>query len=121
MSMEMFYPTAISYQIVEISYHSGNSCVFVIPFPWVVIKSVTLELLADLGALGNYPGSPFLPSDSEILLDSPENEDIGNGVCIYYNILSLLTDFSRFSSLTIQWWSHRKSLTFDGCLDTYVK
>lgn len=93
MSMEMFYPTAISYQIVEISYHSGNSCVFVIPFPWVVIKSVTLELLADLGALGNYPGSPFLPSDSEILLDSPENEDIGNGVCIYYNILSLLTDF----------------------------
>jgi hypothetical protein len=32
---------------------------------------------ADLGALGNYPGSPFLPSDSEILLDSPEQEDIG--------------------------------------------
>lgn len=33
--------------------------------------------IADLGALGNYPGSPFLPSDSEILLDSPEQEDIG--------------------------------------------
>lgn len=32
---------------------------------------------ADLGALGNYPGSPFLPSDSDILLDSPENEDLG--------------------------------------------
>lgn len=32
---------------------------------------------ADLGPLGNYPGSPFLPSDSEILLDSPEQEDIG--------------------------------------------
>lgn len=77
MSMEIFYPAAISYQIVEISYHYGNSCVFVIPFPWVVIKSFTLELFADLGALGNYPGSPFLPSDSEILLDSPENEDIG--------------------------------------------
>ena len=36
---------------------------------------------ADLGALGNYPGSPFLPSDSEILLDSPEQEDIGNENC----------------------------------------
>lgn len=36
---------------------------------------------ADLGALGNYPGSPFLPSDSEILLDSPEPEDIGNRNC----------------------------------------
>lgn len=27
--------------------------------------------------LGNYTGSPFLPSDSEILLDSPDQEDIG--------------------------------------------
>ncbi|OMP08621.1 hypothetical protein COLO4_06296 [Corchorus olitorius] len=35
-----------------------------------------LSNLGDLGALGNYPGSPFLPSDSEILLDSPEQEDI---------------------------------------------
>ncbi|GLU00804.1 hypothetical protein SLE2022_181460 [Rubroshorea leprosula] len=35
-----------------------------------------LSNLGDLGALGNYPGSPFLPSDSEILLDSPEPEDI---------------------------------------------
>lgn len=33
--------------------------------------------MADLGALGNYTGSPFLPSDSDILLDSPEQEDIG--------------------------------------------
>lgn len=33
--------------------------------------------VADLGALGNYPGSPFLPSDSDILLDSPEQDDIG--------------------------------------------
>ncbi|GMP43777.1 hypothetical protein CsSME_00013011 [Camellia sinensis var. sinensis] len=32
--------------------------------------------MPDLGALGNYPGSPFLPSDSDILLDSPEQEDI---------------------------------------------
>ncbi|XP_038986230.1 uncharacterized protein LOC103706913 isoform X2 [Phoenix dactylifera] len=32
--------------------------------------------LRDLGALGSYTGSPFLPSDSDILLDSPEQEDI---------------------------------------------
>ena len=37
-----------------------------------------MELFADLGALGNYPGSPFLASDSDILLDSPEQDDIGN-------------------------------------------
>ncbi|GLT27763.1 hypothetical protein SLA2020_027370 [Shorea laevis] len=41
-----------------------------------------LSNLGDLGALGNYPGSPFLPSDSEILLDSSEQEDIGNRHCI---------------------------------------
>ncbi|XWS35890.1 hypothetical protein CRYUN_Cryun20dG0035700 [Craigia yunnanensis] len=35
-----------------------------------------LSNLGDLGALGNYPGSPFLPPDSEILLDSSEQEDI---------------------------------------------
>ncbi|THU60662.1 hypothetical protein C4D60_Mb07t15150 [Musa balbisiana] len=32
----------------------------------------------DLGVLGDYDGSPFLPSDSDILLDSPEQDDIGN-------------------------------------------
>ncbi|CAK7348729.1 unnamed protein product [Dovyalis caffra] len=42
------------------------------------LSDLTTDLsnLEDLGALGNYPGSPFLPSNSEILLDSPENEDI---------------------------------------------
>ncbi|KAF2315218.1 hypothetical protein P3X46_014863 [Hevea brasiliensis] len=42
------------------------------------LSDLTADLsnLGDLGALGNYPGSPFLPSDSEILLDSPEHEDI---------------------------------------------
>lgn len=39
--------------------------------------SVASKMLSDLGALGNYDGSPFLPSDSDILLDSPEPEDIG--------------------------------------------
>ncbi|KAL2536344.1 hypothetical protein Fot_17735 [Forsythia ovata] len=45
--------------------------------PWNFSLS---DLTADLsnlgGALGNYDGSPFLPSDSDILLDSPEPEDI---------------------------------------------
>lgn len=33
--------------------------------------------VGDLEALGDYTGSPFLPSDSEILLDSTDQEDIG--------------------------------------------
>lgn len=41
---------------------------------------MAVGIVTDLGALGNYSGSPFLPSDSEILLDSPEQEDIGNEV-----------------------------------------
>ncbi|EEF39078.1 conserved hypothetical protein [Ricinus communis] len=53
--------------------NSGNNC----------------SRFADLGALGNYPGSPFLPSDSEILLDSPEHEDIGN-VNYIYGILTCI-------------------------------
>ncbi|CAI9768821.1 unnamed protein product [Fraxinus pennsylvanica] len=47
--------------------------------PWnFSLSDLTADLsnLGDLGALGNYPGSPFLPSDSDILLDSPEHDDI---------------------------------------------
>ncbi|XP_038683207.1 uncharacterized protein LOC119983599 isoform X1 [Tripterygium wilfordii] len=47
--------------------------------PWnFSLSDLTADLsnLGDLGALGNYPGSPFLPSDSEILLDSSEPEDM---------------------------------------------
>ncbi|XP_073270632.1 uncharacterized protein [Primulina huaijiensis] len=47
--------------------------------PWnFSLSDLTADLsnLGDLGALGNYSGSPFLPSDSDILLDSPEQEDI---------------------------------------------
>lgn len=33
---------------------------------------------ADLDVLENYTGTPFLPSDSDILLDSPDQDDIGN-------------------------------------------
>ncbi|EYU32230.1 hypothetical protein ABFS82_02G173600 [Erythranthe guttata] len=47
--------------------------------PWnFSLSDLTADLsnLGDLGALGNYPGSPILPSDSDILLDSPEQEDI---------------------------------------------
>ncbi|KAL6311560.1 hypothetical protein AAG906_025880 [Vitis piasezkii] len=49
------------------------------PIPWnFSLSDLTADLsnLGDLGALGNYPGSPFLGSDSDILLDSPEQEDI---------------------------------------------
>ncbi|XP_064940644.1 uncharacterized protein LOC135594163 [Musa acuminata AAA Group] len=35
-----------------------------------------LTNLEDLGALGDYTGSPFLSSDSDILLDSPNQNDI---------------------------------------------
>ncbi|GAB2291098.1 hypothetical protein Dimus_025353 [Dionaea muscipula] len=48
-------------------------------FPWnFSLSDLTADLsnLADLGSLGNYPGSPFLASDSDILLDSPDQEDI---------------------------------------------
>lgn len=47
--------------------------------PWnFSLSDLTADLpnLGDLGPLGNYPGSPFLHSDSDILLDSPDNEDI---------------------------------------------
>ncbi|XP_020213626.1 uncharacterized protein LOC109797883 [Cajanus cajan] len=35
-----------------------------------------LSNLGDLGALGNYPGSPFMHSDSNILLESSDQKDI---------------------------------------------
>ncbi|XP_073027977.1 uncharacterized protein [Primulina eburnea] len=47
--------------------------------PWnFSLSDLTADLsnLEDLGALGNYPGSPFLASDSDILLDSAEQDDI---------------------------------------------
>ncbi|XP_020577308.1 uncharacterized protein LOC110022608 isoform X2 [Phalaenopsis equestris] len=42
------------------------------------LSDLTADLtnLEDLGPLGDYTGSPFLPSDSDILLDSPEQDDI---------------------------------------------
>ncbi|KAF3328609.1 hypothetical protein FCM35_KLT05687 [Carex littledalei] len=42
------------------------------------LSDLTADLtsLGDLGALENYTGTPFLPSDSDILLDSPEQDDI---------------------------------------------
>ncbi|KAK1406962.1 hypothetical protein QVD17_38572 [Tagetes erecta] len=57
---------------------NGNSSSFS-QIPWnFSLSDLTADLsnLGDLGALGNYPGSPFLPSDSDILLDSPEHDDI---------------------------------------------
>ncbi|KAL5228412.1 hypothetical protein ABZP36_016677 [Zizania latifolia] len=42
------------------------------------LSDLTADLtsLGDLEALENYTGTPFLPSDSDILLDSPEQNDI---------------------------------------------
>lgn len=41
------------------------------------LSELTTDLanLGDLGALEDYTGSPFLPSDSDILLNSPERDD----------------------------------------------
>ncbi|OVA11431.1 Conserved hypothetical protein CHP01589 [Macleaya cordata] len=47
--------------------------------PWnFSLSDLTADLsnLGDLGDLGNFPGSAFLPSDSDLLLDSPEHDDI---------------------------------------------
>ncbi|GMH17306.1 hypothetical protein Nepgr_019147 [Nepenthes gracilis] len=58
---------------------AGNSRDSLAQIPWnFSLSDLTADLstLEDLGPLGNYPGSPFLPSDSDILLDSPEQEDI---------------------------------------------
>ncbi|PKU72730.1 hypothetical protein MA16_Dca007450 [Dendrobium catenatum] len=41
-----------------------------------ILGSRSYTLATDLGPLGDYSGSPFLPSDSDILLDSPEQDDI---------------------------------------------
>ncbi|KAF6983067.1 hypothetical protein CFC21_001354, partial [Triticum aestivum] len=38
--------------------------------------SADLTNLGDLAALENYAGNPFMPSDSDILLDSTEHDDI---------------------------------------------
>lgn len=58
---------------------------------------MALGIVTDLGALGNHPGSPFLPSDSEIMLGSSEHEDIGNGVSKYIFTLIpvLVNSFKR--------------------------
>ncbi|XP_074273151.1 uncharacterized protein LOC141596802 [Silene latifolia] len=59
--------------------HSKDSLRSLAQIPWnFSLSDLTADLsnLGDLGALGNYPGSPFLHSDSDILLDSPEQDDI---------------------------------------------
>jgi len=42
------------------------------------LSDLTADLtsLGDLDVLENYTGTPFLPSDSDILLDSPDQDDI---------------------------------------------
>jgi hypothetical protein len=48
--------------------------------------------VSDLGALENYTGTPFLPSDSDILLDSPDHDDIGK---IFSAIISWFAYITR--------------------------
>ncbi|XP_043716030.1 uncharacterized protein LOC122664320 isoform X3 [Telopea speciosissima] len=61
---------------------AGNSRDFLqslAQIPWnFSLSDLTADLsnLGDLGALDNFPGSPLLPSDSDILLDSSEQDDI---------------------------------------------
>ncbi|XP_038682155.1 uncharacterized protein LOC119982716 isoform X5 [Tripterygium wilfordii] len=61
---------------------AGNSRDFLRSLDQIQWNFSLSDLTADLSnlgyleALGNDPGSPFLPSDSEILLDSPEPDDI---------------------------------------------
>lgn len=55
---------------------------YVYPLGTSFFKYESSQIVADLGALGNYPGSPFLPSDSDMLLESPDQQDIGNGNCL---------------------------------------
>ncbi|GJM94887.1 hypothetical protein PR202_ga11571 [Eleusine coracana subsp. coracana] len=42
------------------------------------LSDLTADLtnLGDLSALENYTGNPFLPSDSDLMLDSPDHDDI---------------------------------------------
>jgi hypothetical protein len=59
-----------------------------------------LLFTSDLEALENYTGTPFLPSDSDILLDSPDQDDIGNCSPLMYLFhqlkCSILTEPSVF-------------------------
>ncbi|KAK1286536.1 hypothetical protein QJS10_CPB20g02025 [Acorus calamus] len=45
------------------------------PIPWNFSLSDLAGDLDDLGDLGNYTGSPFIPPDSEMLLESPGKDD----------------------------------------------
>ncbi|KAG2623875.1 hypothetical protein PVAP13_3KG085300 [Panicum virgatum] len=40
------------------------------------VLSADLTNLGDLSVLENYSGNPFLPSDSDLLLESPDHDDI---------------------------------------------
>ena len=59
-----------------------------------------LLFTSDLEALENYTGTPFLHSDSDILLDSPDQDDIGNCSPLMYLVhhlkCSILTEPSVF-------------------------
>ena len=78
-----------------------------------------LLFTSDLEALENYTGTPFLHSDSDILLDSPDQDDIGNCSPLMYVVqhlkCSILTEpsvslFNPFSSWVFCWCHQRISI-----------
>lgn len=63
---------------------------------------VAMKIFPELGALGNSSGSPFLHSDSDILLDSPDRKDIGKkGNCHFLKYTSLLLTLMRFREIKV--------------------
>lgn len=73
----------------------------------LVLFRYYLGFFADLGALGNYPGSPFLPSESDMLLESPD-QDINNGKCLYTYIYTYICiTFSLLDVLTYNYFGEQ--------------
>lgn len=75
-----------------------------------------LQNSVDLGPLGNYPGSPFLHSDSDILLDSPDNEDLGIDILFYfYNRLAV----SLMLISKVKWFNLLWNFIFYGSVEEF--
>lgn len=60
-----------------------------VPVYSLLSSEISVAIQSDLEALENYTGTPFLPSDSDILLDSPDQDDIGNCSPLLYLVHQL--------------------------------
>jgi alpha/beta superfamily hydrolase len=64
-----------------------------------------------LEALENYNGTPFLPSDSDILLDSADHDDIGDfdsplSFLVHFEAKrNLLTDHAHFFPYPVEYFA----------------